>query len=180
MGIETHGLTNSETKSAERQLALEIRSRKFGFTLLEGKELLDWGVRSFPSGKLGGDAAIKGLSLLLKLYAPSVVIARRTRRVKNESSKQASSILRKIQIELTRRSVRFEVLERRDIMQFYAEHGCRTKQEIAALLAENFRYLKLRVPRRRKAWEPERYILAIFDAFATAVAFSRTQLSSLP
>src|SRR5579872_787390 len=112
-------LTNHDTASAERQLALEIRSRRFGFAVLQGTNLLDWGVRSYPPGAAGTKSAIKRIRFLLTLYAPSTVIARRTRRAKGESSGRASRIFEKIQNELQRRSIRFAVLSRRDVRAFF-------------------------------------------------------------
>jgi hypothetical protein len=167
-----HRLGSDESTFDERVLAVEIRSRKFGFAVLQGTDLLDWGVRGFPAGAQGLEAAIGRLVFLLRLYAPSTVTARRTRRVRDESSKRASRVLRRIRTELKRRSVPFIVIARHDVRKFFAGHGCRTKQQVAAVIADSFGQLKLRLPRLRKPWEPERNIVVVFDALATAVAFN--------
>lgn len=156
----------------ERVLALEIRSRKFGFAVLQGPNLLDWGVRGFPAGARGIEAAIGRLVFLLKLYAPSTVIARRTRRARDESAERTSRVFRRIRSELKHRSIPFIVIARHNLREFFAGHGCRTKQEIAAVTADSFGQLKPRLPRLRKPWEPERNIVVVFDALATAVAFN--------
>ncbi|HEV2199743.1 MAG TPA: hypothetical protein VGR73_07970 [Bryobacteraceae bacterium] len=153
-------------------MALEIRSRRVGFAVLQGANLLDWGQRGFPPGISGTETAIERISFLLDLYAPAVVIARRTRHVRDESSEVAARIFRKIRGELKRRSVRFVVLARRDVREFFSGQGCRSKQEIAAVIADRFDQLKSRLPRRRRAWERERHVMAVFDAIATAVVFN--------
>lgn len=157
--------------TAKRRLALEIRSRKFAFAVLQGTDLLDWGTRRFPPGVPGIGAAIARLGFLLKLYSPSVVVARRTRRVKDKSSEHAAHVLRGIRGNLKRDGILFVALARRDVRKLFAQFGCHTKQEIAAAVAERFGELKSRVPRARKPWNPERNIVAVFDALATAVAF---------
>ncbi len=164
-----HRLENEETRSHERKLALEIRSRRFGFAVIQGTDLLDWGVRTFPFGVAGAEVAIGRLAVLLKLYAPSTVFARRTRRVRGESSENAAHIFRTIRGELKRRSVRFEVLARADVREYFVGRGHHNKQEIATVISDRFSQLKSRLPPARKKWEPERQIFAVFDAIATAV-----------
>jgi hypothetical protein len=166
-----HRLTKRETTSAERHLALEIRSWQLGFAVLEGPNLLDWGVCRFSCGQLA--VAINRLRLLLTTYAPSTAIARRTRRAKGESSEIAARLLRKIRRELERRSVRFVVLTRADVLNFFVQQGCHNKNEVAVAVSDRFAQLKSRIPRPRKPWDKERSIVVVFDAAATAIAFDR-------
>jgi len=154
----------------ERQLALEIRSWKFGYAVLEGENLLDWGVRWFPPGE--SKIAIRRLTVLLKVHTPSVVVTRSTRRVNHGSSESAAHVLRTIRDELKRRSIRFVALARRDARTFFAQRGCRNKHEVALAVANRFGQLKPRVPKLRKAWDPESAIAAVFDAIATTMAFA--------
>jgi hypothetical protein len=162
-------LTKQKTAPDERRLALEIRSWKLGFVVLEGTDLLDWGVCRFPAGGIA--APIRRLVFLLKTYAPSIAIARRTRRVEGGSSVNAERLLRKIRRELEGRSIQFVVLARRDVRNFFVQRGCANKNEIAASVADQFEQLKLRIPRSRKPWDPERNMVAVFDAAATVIAF---------
>lgn len=164
-----HRLTKLKTALDERQLALEIRSWNFGFAVLEGSNLLEWGVCRFPGGQLA--AAIRGLRRLMRIYAPSIIIARRTRRAKSGSSEKAARLLRKISGELQRHSVTFVVLTRADVRNFFVENGCANKYQIAVAVADRFERLKSRIPRPRKPWDKERGIVPVFDAAATAIAF---------
>jgi hypothetical protein len=104
-----------------------------------------------------------------------MVIARRTRGANHESSKSAAQVLRRIGDDLKRRSMRFVVLARRDVRKFFSEQGCKNKHERAMAVAEIFCQLKPRVPRLRKAWDPESPITTVFDAVATAVVFEAFQ-----
>ena len=164
-----HRVAIEKKAPVERLLALEIRSWKFGYAVIEGANVLDWGVCWFPTGE--ASIAVHRLAFLLKIYAPSMLIARRTRRANHESSKSAAQVLRSIGDDLKRRSKRFVVLARRDVQKFFAEQGCRNKREIAEVVANRFSQLNPRIPRLRKAWDPESGITAVFDAVATAVVF---------
>jgi hypothetical protein len=171
----THRVAIEKKVPSERLLALEIRSWKFGYALVEGTSVLDWGVAWFPTGE--SSVAIRRLAFLLKIHAPYTVIARRTRRANHESSKSAAQVLRRIGDDLKHRSMRFVVLARRDVRKFFVEQGCRNKHDIAAAVANRFSQLKPRIPRFRRAWDPESGITAVFDAVATAVAFEALQES---
>lgn len=164
-----HLVGNEKTAPVERQLALEIRSWKFGYAVLEGTKLLDWGVCRFRAGAVA--AAIRRLAFVLKTYAPTSAIARGTRRAKRGSSKSAVHLIRGIRLELECRSIRFFVLARRDVRAFFAQRGYVTKAEIASVVADQFGQLKSRLPRSRKPWDPERHVVVVFDAVATAIAF---------
>ncbi len=115
---------------------------------------------------------MKILAFLLKIYAPTIVIARRTRRVKHLSSEKAAYLFRKIQIELKRRSVRFVGVARRDVSNFFEGQGCSAKHEIEAYVAETFAAVRQKLPGPRRLWDKERYIVPAFDALATALTFS--------
>ena len=166
-------VTIEKESQSERLLALEIRSWKFGYAVVEGTGVLDWGVAWFPTGE--SSIAIQRLAFLLKIHAPSTIIARRTRSANHESSKSAAQVLRRIGDDLKRRSVRFAVLARRDVRKFFVEQGCRNKHDIAVAVADRYSQLKPRIPRFRRAWDPESGITAVFDAVATAVAFEALQ-----
>lgn len=156
----------------ERKLTLEIRGQKFAFALIERSQLIEWGTRTFAPGTSGVKAGIAKLAFLLKIYVPSVVIARSARTAKHESSKRALTFLRTIDRELTARAVPFVVLPRAEVDKFFAERGCGNKSEIASLIAERFIEFKTRKPRPRKPWDPEARIAPVFDAIATALVFT--------
>jgi hypothetical protein len=157
----------------QRLLSLEIRSSKIGFAVIEeGADLIDWGVRVFPCDATGADKAIRILAFLLQIYAPTIVTARRARRVKHPSSEKAAYLFRKTQTELKRRSVRFIGVDRRDVSRFFRGQDCSAKHEIEAYVAEKFAEVKQKLPGRRRLWDKEPYVVPAFDALATALAFS--------
>jgi len=168
-GEPTNRLTG--VNSTERWLALEIRSWKLGFIVLEGNDLLEWGTRRFRPGVMS--TAIHKLAFLLRIYAPSIVITRSTRRAKHPSSSDAAHLLRSFCQELELRSVPFVVLSRDEVRNSFVQQGYTSKNEIARVVAGRFERLTPRIPRSRKPWDPERGMVVVFDAAATAIAFER-------
>src|SRR5260370_37850338 len=67
------------TLNQKRIMAIDIRSRSFGFAVFEGSDrLLDWGVRSFRSGVNAVKVPpSKKLLALFDEFSPSVVVTRK-------------------------------------------------------------------------------------------------------
>jgi len=151
----------------ERTLSLEVRSHRFGFAFFEGWNLLDWGVRRYPDC---GVAAAK-LGSLVTLYSPSVVVIRQVRRVRGKEQSSAAKAIHEIRRELVRSKIKYAILKRPRIQDFFAGYDCRTKHEIASRLAGHFPTLKSMVPRPRRPWTPEPHATVIFDAVGTNAAF---------
>jgi hypothetical protein len=171
-GNKTEDRESNQFYAKARQLALEIRSQRFAFAVLQGRDLLDYGARNVPPGPSGMKLGVRRLSFILELYAPSVVIARRTLPIRGAPARHAAHILERIREELRRRSIHFIPLDRNEVRHAFANVRCRTKHEIAAAVAEQFQELKPRLPGPRRPWEPERKRIAIFDALATAIAWN--------
>lgn len=162
-------LMNREPEPAERRLALEVRSWKLGYAILEGDDLLDWGVCRFPPGE--PTAALERIGFLMRTYAPSLVVTRAVRSVRDQSSRNAARVLRNVRRELKRISVQCIVVARRTVDHYFSGLGCRNKNEIAAAVASRIALLGPRQPRARKPWNPESAIVVVFDAIATSLAF---------
>jgi hypothetical protein len=159
---------------SERQLALEVRSRRLAYAVFQGSSLLDWGARRYAAGATKADGAIEKVRLLLNVYASPVVVVRETRHAK--SSKMAARVLRKIRTDLQRQSVRMVVVGQHDVRRFFAQYGCHTKHDVASLLARRFPELIWRLPRPRRPWDPEAHAVVIFDAIGTAITFNGVPL----
>lgn len=176
MVVQARDRLTSETNAAERLLALEIRSRFFGFAVFEGGDIIDWGIRGFVPGRAGRKAAMKKFVALLKLYAPPIVIARRTRRARHESSRRSALFLRVFRREVECHSTAFVIVDRKEVREYFARHGIHNKQGRAGFIIERYAQLKSKLPRPRKKWEPEPQIFTVFDAVATGMAFEGRSL----
>ena len=147
----------------KRVIALDVRSRNFGFVVFEGpNEILDWGVRSFRSGAnaVKAPAATKLLSLLDEFTPSAVVIRERTTR-----SAKKPKLLSIIERQVRNRRVPVRFITPRDVNRAFV--GFETnKYEVASALAKQFPTLAPKLPPKRKCWQSEDYRMGIFDAAA--------------
>jgi hypothetical protein len=171
MAIEARDRLTGDTNPAERHLSLEIRSSLFGFAVFESGTIVDWGIRGFAPSRTGRSVAVKRFVVLVRLYMPSVIIARQTRQARHESSKSSGLVLKAFTKEAERRASAFITLRRSEVREFFSRHGMKNKQARAVFIAEHFSQLRPKVPRTRKKWESERQIFTVFDAVASEMAF---------
>jgi hypothetical protein len=148
-----------------RLLALEIRPRKAGFAVLDGSTLLDWGVTTYGP-KI---PAMRRITSLLDLHAPSIIVTRR--RPRSKYGLNVAKIVQSIKRGVQRRSIRVESLDADRIRAFFKQRGCAGKHKTAALLAEWFPELAWRLPPKRKPWQSEPHNALLFDAAAIAAVF---------
>jgi hypothetical protein len=153
----------------KRVMALDIRSRSFGFVVFEGpNHILDWGIRSFRAGvnAVKIPAAKKLLALLDEFTPSAIVIRERESRRSTRKTKMLATIEK--QAHNHRISVRF--ISRRDVNRAFVGFES-NKYEVASALAKQFPALASKLPPKRKCWQSEDYRMGIFDAAAVGVAY---------
>jgi hypothetical protein len=156
----------------ERVLALDLRSGRAGFVVLEGPDkLLDWGVKGFvpQDGPLEVTVCRRIVSLL-GLHQPSVMVLRIPSKRLARRNGRIKVIVKTLGREAKRRSVSLQFLCRQRVKKFFIGRGVTTKHGIASLLAERFPDLAWKLPPKRKPWQSESYGMTIFDAAAAGVA----------
>lgn len=164
---------SSHIGQQKRVLALEIRTRKLGFAVLEGPTiLLDWGMRSFDRETAEDKCQISDrLSPLLAFHQPLVLVVG----VRNYHSPMLNRTFRRslhtVRSEAKRMSVRLRVLPVDQMRAHFATKGLITKHDIAARLAMQFEELSWKLPRRRKSYHSESRAMLVFDALAIGIAF---------
>jgi len=161
----------------KRVIALDVRSRSFGFVVFEGpNEILDWGIRSFRSGGNAAKvpAATKLLSLLDEFTPSAVVIRERTTR-----SARKPKLLTIIERQARCRRIPVRFISRRDVSRAFVGFES-NKYEVASALARQFPDLASRLPPKRKIWQSEDYRMGIFDAAAVGVAYFTRRKQMLP
>jgi len=139
----------------ERIIAIDLRGYSFAFAVFEGPDrLLDWGARSFRRGVNAVKIpAGEKLAALLDYYSPDAVVIR----------------VRTGDHDARRHEMR-ETLTRRAVKDAFAG-ARRNKYTIAAALAERLPELAPVLPTAHKLWVSEEYILSVFDAAATGIAY---------
>ncbi len=152
----------------KRVIALDVRSRNFGFVVFEGpNEILHWGVRSFRSGgnTVKIPAATKLLSLLDKFTPSAVVIRERSTR-----SAKKPKLLSIIEREVCSRRIPVRFITPREVNRAFVGFES-NKYQVASVLARQFPGLASKLPPKRKCWQSEDYRMGIFDAAAVGVAY---------
>jgi len=157
-----------------RVLAIDLRSRAFGFAILEGpRTLLTVGRRLCSSRGARDTAAVleKKIASLLYLFAPSVIVLKRTSGRTDRTLATRRGATAAIKREAKLQSANLVLLRRRDIYRAFRKYGATSKYKIAALIAARFPEIEWKRPHGRRNWEPEHHRMAIFDAISLALAY---------
>ena len=161
-------------------LALEVRASRAGFAVFEGPtRLLDWGVRSFEKGnKTLKSSASDRIATLLAFHRPFAIVLR-SRTYNSALQRRAfAMIASSIRAEAKRHSTKLIVLTPRQVQCCFVPNGRITKHDIAVILAKRFEELSWKLPQRRKSFQSEAPVMAVFDAIATGIAFFERQAPS--
>jgi len=108
---------------------------------------------------------------LLTLYIPSVVVVGRTRLLNVRSGSGVCPILRSIRGESSSRSIPVHVMKSAEVRASFHRFRAKSKHEIASLVAQMFPELLWKLPPKRRIWESEHPIMAMFDAVAIGFAY---------
>jgi hypothetical protein len=162
-----------DSKNLKRRLALEVRSWRLGYAILEGRQVLDWGTSEYAPGDPA--KAARKMRSLTRTFAPTLSIMRSPRTAEDGTTDKAARVLSAIRKELEDCSVRSIVLPREVVFNHFAQLGIRKKLDIAAAVAKAVPELQPRLPLPRKPWHPERRIMPVFDAVATVLAYDALQ-----
>ena len=162
----------------KRILAIDLRSRSFGFAVFEGPtRLLDWGVKSFRQGVNEPTIpASEKLAGLMDDFCPSTIVLKK----RDSETKKRAEMRNALMREGTKRRIPIRLLSRNGVKDTFPDCN-RNKYTIAAALTKQLPELAPKLPQVRKIWNSEDYRMSIFDAAALGVAyFSRRKPSNDP
>lgn len=170
MSAEPPQRRSADLRKPCRIFAVEIRSRKIGYAIVEGdKSLLDWGVRTFV--KPEDSSSHRKLAVLLASFRPEMIllsdISKRDRRKVHE----ARALIRLVAIEAKSLSISIELVSKDSIRSFFNDAGHLTKHEMARVIVTIFPELAWNLPRQRKAWQSESPSQIVFDALALLIFY---------
>jgi len=146
-----------------RILALDLHPRSFGYAVFENADLLDWGLRKWPSRQFENTAGRK-LCRLLNLWQPMRVVVR-----------EGASRREYAMVEAVARDANVPVLgvRRAAVQSAFRSSKRPSRFDVARLVAERYPELGLRLPAVRKLGHAEPFQLRMFNAAATGIAFLR-------
>jgi hypothetical protein len=156
-----------------RIVAIAIRSQRLGFAVLEGSlGLVDWRTVHYRSNSIPHiKAAMEKLKSLLVLSPPSVIVIESSRLANALNASNVCSICRFLKQEAELRLVPMLFMKREDVRKTFRDFHAKSKDAIAATIAQMFPELLSKLPPKRKIWHGEHPTMTMFDAVALAVAF---------
>jgi hypothetical protein len=154
-------------------LALDVRHSRIGYALFSGpKLLLDWGASTIPPRCSNRAHWIRQkMASLLRHGSPSSIVMKERRRAKLSGNTNGAPILKAIRSATKEHGIPLHVLGRDEIESAFCIFRARTKEEIACAIVGIFPELLVRLPPKRKKWQPEAHGMVVFDAIATGIAY---------
>jgi Holliday junction resolvasome RuvABC endonuclease subunit len=157
-----------------RVLGIAPSSRGFGFAVLEGDNLVEWGVRT-AKGEGKNSKLLAKVSDLITMCQPEAMILEDI-----SAPVRRASRIRDLHAEIIEAAraerIKFVILPRRKVREAIVSDESATKQDVAEMLAKRFpNELGMHLPRKRKPWMSENHQMAMFDAVALVFAFRLKQ-----
>jgi hypothetical protein len=166
-------MRSDNLEEKDRVLALEVRSRWTGFVGIEAAaRLTEWGRRKHKvKGSKFAILVKSRIDAILDVWLPTTIVVR-TRPIRSpKARRRINTIMSVVRQRARSNSIAFRAISANDVRQFFAGRQCKSKYQIAALIARQFPELSWRLPPKRKSWRAEDHRMVIFDAAATALAF---------
>lgn len=162
-----------------RILAIDPGTRYMGVAVLEGSELIHYGVSDFR-GKRPAEALLRAtcgtLCRLIAEYRPSVLAYEQSFYVQSKNSAFLQAQEGEIKRVARMRGLKAVGYAPTTVRQLLCEDRWATKEEVADLLAR--RYPELLRYRNRGDWVSEKYWLHMFDAVAVGIVCAEAGLVS--
>ena len=151
-------------------LAIAPSSRGFGYALFLGpKKLLDWGVKEIRADK--NARCVTQAAVLIGRMRPSVFIVEDWLHAGCRRSGRVKALLEELAGLATANGLTVCTYSRRQVRGTFAAAG-KTKDAIAAAVADSVPALLPWLPRKRRIWESEQHSMAMFEAAALALTHS--------
>jgi Holliday junction resolvasome RuvABC endonuclease subunit len=160
-------MTRIKTKH-HRVMAIAPSTRGFGFAVLEGHTLVDWGVKSVKGDK--NSQCMKKLEKLIAQYEPEVIVLQDYSAKGSRRSARIRELGRQIVALASSRKLKVAMFSRERVMRAFFADGQVTKHTLAEVLAKRFpNELGFRLPPKRQPWMSEDSRMDIFEAVALAL-----------
>ncbi len=151
---------NRNRRQLIRTLALDLHPRSFGYAVFENTDLLDWGLRKWPSGQL--KTAGRKICRLFDLWQPMRLLIREGAPRREYEMAQSVALNAKVPVVDVRRAV---------VQDAFRSSKRLSRFDIAELISKRYPELQPRLPAKRKLTDNEPFQLRMFNAAAVGMAF---------
>jgi hypothetical protein len=156
-------------------LGLHPSAHGFGWVLFEGPySLLDWGTVDIRRDK--NAIALSRIELLLDKQQPDILAMERH----EDGLSRRNERIRRLYLDVMKCSAQRDILVQRysraQIANSWHLKGARTREEVAAAVADCLSVLRPRLPKPRQIWVGERAGMSLFCAAACALTYFDSEL----
>lgn len=154
-------------------LAIYPVTRGYGYVLFESAGAgADWGVR-FIEGKMAtrNERTVADVESMLDRYHPDYLVLQDVRHKDAKRSKRLRRLHEAMAHAAQIRAIEVVPIGPGAVKAAFQSVGARSKYEIAEAVGREFPALAHRLPRKRKTWDAEAPMMAMFDAAALAITF---------
>jgi len=153
-----------------RVLSLDLQPRGFGYAVFEGTaRLVDWGATDIRKDK--ERVVLRKIGELVRLYRPTVLVVEDCTHARSRRNTRVRQLTETILVAAKEFGLEGYALPLASVYRMFAVSGAGTKYEIASALVRAFPELLVRLPPKRKPWQPEDVRMSIFDAVALGLAY---------
>jgi hypothetical protein len=143
-----------------RTLALDLHPQSFGYAVFENAELLDWGLRKWPSRQL--KTAGRKLGWLFNMWQPMRLLIREGAPRREYEMAQAVARIASVPVVVVRRAV---------VQDAFRSSKRVSRFDIARRISNRYPDLRPRLAAKRKLTENEPFQLRMFNAAAVGMTF---------
>jgi len=159
-------------------LAIHPSVAGFGWAVFEGPlSPHDWGGAQVAIDKNAG--CLKRIEILLDRFLPETLVLEAFEHRQTARRERITKLCRGIVAMANGRGIDVSIFSRDDVRATFAEVGARSRQEIAEAVGRQVDLLRRLVPKKRRAWESEAHVMAVFNAAAVALTHYRLSCHSL-
>jgi Holliday junction resolvasome RuvABC endonuclease subunit len=151
-------------------LAIAPTTRGFGYAVFESlRSPVDWGVKEVRTDK--NRQALKRAGELFATFRPTSVVVEDWEAEGARRELRICALLQAITRKARQEGIAVQRYPRTMVADTFRAYGASSKDDIAAVVAEDIPELGQELPRRRRIWESEHYSMAIFEAAALAMTY---------
>jgi len=152
-----------------RLLALDPTSTSFGFVVIEGDELIEWGVSGVKGDR--NKESLRKIGRLIDRYQPDILVMEHYEPKSRRRTIRTKELIEELKELAQRKRIQSRTISQSEIRTTFAQFGAVTKHQIAVEIAKKFPELTPSLPRLRKPWMSEDKRTSIFDATSLALSY---------
>jgi len=163
-------------KNNKKILAIDPGTKYIGFALLEGGNLIHYGVKSIPRLYTSTETLKEGKKIMSRLmddFRPEILVVEKTFFANNKDSVLLNTFTAQIRRMGKRKGLEVLSIATNTVRKAVCGNGAASKEDVAKAIVTKYPQLKPYLTSDKK-WK-EKYQRNMFDAVALAIAFTNVE-----